>query len=275
MSERDYVLGTHGEEIERLGLQHLVWRPSMLDAWRRAGITRGSRVLDVGAGPGFASADLGDIVGPRGEVVGLERSARFVSAAQARCRERRLSNVRIDEADLMLDPVPVTGVDAAWCRWVACFVSSPALLVERIAGALKPDGMAIFHEYVDYASWRVLPARPAIERFVTEVMAGWRAAGGEPDIARRLPALLHECGFTVRDVRPIVFTVGPSDFAWQWPSAFIRSGAQRLIELGRVDAAFAGALTTELDAAEQDPQTIMITPMVLEIIASRRRPPDR
>lgn len=44
MAERDYVLGTDDEEIERLGLQHLVWRRPMLDAWRRAGITRGTRV---------------------------------------------------------------------------------------------------------------------------------------------------------------------------------------------------------------------------------------
>lgn len=61
MSEReqDYVLGDHQEELERLGLQHRAWRPTVLECWRQAGITRGSRVLDVGAGPvkpAFASA---------------------------------------------------------------------------------------------------------------------------------------------------------------------------------------------------------------------------
>src|SRR5947209_3771961 len=66
MAERDYVLGTHDEEIERLGLQHLVWRPRMMAAWGRAGVTRGSRVLDVGAGPGFATADLAEVVGETG-----------------------------------------------------------------------------------------------------------------------------------------------------------------------------------------------------------------
>src|ERR1700685_1425157 len=42
----DYVLGTHDGEISRLGLQHRVWRPHMLDAWMRAGMTTGSRVVD-------------------------------------------------------------------------------------------------------------------------------------------------------------------------------------------------------------------------------------
>ncbi len=29
-TDRDYVLGTHDEELERLGLQHRVWRPRMV-----------------------------------------------------------------------------------------------------------------------------------------------------------------------------------------------------------------------------------------------------
>jgi hypothetical protein len=49
-TERDYVLGTYDEEIARLGLQHRVWRPVVLECWQKAGITVGSRVLDVGAG---------------------------------------------------------------------------------------------------------------------------------------------------------------------------------------------------------------------------------
>ena len=39
--ERDYVLGTHDEEMARLGLQHEVWRAAVLDCWKRAGITGG------------------------------------------------------------------------------------------------------------------------------------------------------------------------------------------------------------------------------------------
>ena len=63
--DRDYVLGTHNEELARLGLQHRVWRPVVLDCWHRAGITVGKRVLDVGAGPGYATVDLAEIVDPQ------------------------------------------------------------------------------------------------------------------------------------------------------------------------------------------------------------------
>ena len=72
-TDRDYVLGTHDEELARLGLQHHVWRPVVLDCWQRAGLTVAKRVLDVGAGPGYATVDLAEIVRPTGEVVAVRR----------------------------------------------------------------------------------------------------------------------------------------------------------------------------------------------------------
>jgi SAM-dependent methyltransferase len=269
MTEREYVLGTHDEEIDRLGLQHLVWRPWMLAAWQRAAITRGSRVLDIGAGPGFATADLADVVGETGEVLGLERSARFAAAARRRCRELGLAQVRIEEIDLMTDAIPATSFDAAWCRWVACFVPSPASLVDSVARALKPGGVAVFHEYGDYASWRLMPRRAATDGFVAAVMASWRESGGDPDVGLTLPASLQERGFFVRRVRPLVFAVRPTDFVWQWPATFLRAGAQRLRALGRLSAGDVESLVSEFDEAERDPSSVMMTPLVLEIIAER------
>src|SRR5258708_37778221 len=93
--EADYVLGTHDEEVARLGLQHRVWRPIATDCWRRAGITIGARVVDVGAGPGYATVDLAEIVGPAGEVLAVERSARFLEVAKPACGCRGLSHVRL------------------------------------------------------------------------------------------------------------------------------------------------------------------------------------
>jgi SAM-dependent methyltransferase len=267
--DREYVLGTHDEEIERLGVQHLVWRPFMLDAWRRAGITRGGRVVDVGAGPGWATADLADIVGASGFVLGVERSARFVAAARQRCARRRASPARIDEADVIEDGIGEGPFDVAWCRWVASFVQSPQALVTAIAGALQPGGVALFHEYADYASWRLLPPSESFAEFVGAVMASWRDAGGEPDVALRLPALLRAAGFRIVDLRPLVFTTTPQDFVWQWPATFFESGVNRLVEIGVVPPTRAAIMRADFAAAAGDPETVMLTPLVLEIRAVR------
>jgi precorrin-6B methylase 2 len=89
--DTDYVLTTHDEEIARLGIQHQVWRSHMLDAWARAGITRGSRVVDFGAGPGYATCDAAEIVGPRGQVTAIERSPHFLEFAKREMERRNMS----------------------------------------------------------------------------------------------------------------------------------------------------------------------------------------
>lgn len=265
--ERDYILGTHQAELERLGIQHRTWRPTVLECWRQAGITRGRKVLDVGAGPGYATVDLAEIVGPEGEVWALERSQRFLQSARQTCEQRQLHQVRFHEVDLMVDPLPVQGLDATWCRWVACFVSSPRTLVEKLAGALRPGGVAIFHEYVDYGTWQLLPPRPLQAEFVRQVMSSWRETGGEPDIARQLPALLNECGMRVIQATPRVFCVRPDNYLWQWPASFMATGLARLVELKLVTAEQAAATLREFQEAEAKAETLMVTPVVLEIVA--------
>src|SRR5215213_1440455 len=167
--ESDYVLGTHDDEVARLGLQHRVWRDVVTACWHRIGLSEGWRVIDVGAGPGYATADLAEIVGPQGAVLGIERSARFLEAARERCARRGLTNVELRAGDLMELSLGEIGYDASWCRWVASFVSSPEKLVANIAGALRPGGLAIFHEYSDYETFRFMPTKPALESFMVEV----------------------------------------------------------------------------------------------------------
>ena len=264
----DYVLGTQDAEIERLGFQHRVWREEALAGWRRAGLAEGMRALDVGAGPGWATLDLAEMVGARGEVLAVERSPHFAAHHRAMMRKRGLTQVRLIEADLM-SPPPVTGYDFAWCRWVASFVASPDALVRWLATALRAGGRVVFHEYVDYESWRYLPPRPALEEFRKTVVETWRADGGEPDIAAPLTGWLAASGFRVEQVRPLVFIAAPGEPMWRWPASFVETYLARLVSLGKRDAAWARRVTDDLRAAERDPSSRLLTPIVAEIIAVR------
>jgi SAM-dependent methyltransferase len=243
----------------------------VLECWRRAGIGRGSKVLDVGAGPGFAAADLAEIVGPEGTVVAVERSARFVEAGRAMLASHGLGNVQYHELDLMADPLPAGGMDASWCRWVACFVSSPALLLDKLASVVRPGGVAIFHEYIQYDSLRIANGGPRMREFVRQVEQGWREAGGEPNVAPVVVKLLQERGFSIRETIPRVFCARPGDELWQWPATFIDIHLRHQLELGRIEASWAEAVRAEFAAAEQQAATLLVTPMVLEIVAEKRR----
>jgi SAM-dependent methyltransferase len=273
MVDRDYVLGTHDDEIARLDLQNRVWRCRVREGWSRAGFGRCMRIMDVGAGPGFATLDLADLVGPEGSVVAVERSARFLERLRSEAARRNLRNVEIHEADLDdLVELPASNLDGIWCRWILAFVRQPRPLVNKIVSALKPGGTAVLHEYLDYASWRLMPPVPSFEEFVSAVMASWREQGGEPDIARSLPGWFEDAGAQVVSLRPIVEVVTPADEFWQWPAAFVYSGLDRLVEIGRLDAARADTMRAQFAAASVRPGVRMVTPMVLELVIMRSWP---
>ena len=268
-ADRDYLLGTHDAEIERLGLQHRVWRPKVLDGWRRAGITVGSTVVDAGAGPGWATMDLAEIVGPTGRVHALERSERFHAHLTETAASRGFGNVSATNLDLVTDPLPVEDADAFWVRWVLAFVGDAETVLTKLAATLKPGGVAVIHEYLDYSVWAMAPRTPALETFRDFKMDDWRKSGGEPDIARDLPRLLPRCGLKIRELRPMIEAIRPGDFFWQWPRAFLDTYPQHLVDEGKVDQAFADRVTAELRAVEADPDAVMITPLVLEVIAEK------
>lgn len=269
-ADRDYVFGTHDEEIARLGLQHRVWRPRASDAWRRAGFTTGQTLLDVGCGPGLATIDLAEIVGPGGRIVAIDRSRRFLDAVEAAARSRGLDNIATHEVDLDEGALPRIAADGAWVRWVFAFVKAPRELLGRIAAALKPGVVLVVHEYFHYATWSFAPRSPAQERFVKVVMEAWRADGGEPDVGHDLPVWLGELGFEIRSLLPIVDVIRPTDYAWQWPKSFVDVGLRRLIDLHRLSPETATIVSNEFAALEAAPHTRMITPAVLEIVAVKR-----
>ena len=270
MAERDYVLGTHEAEVERLGLQHRLWRPRMLEAWRYAGLIEGQTALDVGAGPGYATLDLAEIVGPAGRVVALERSRRFLDTLESRAASRGLRQVATREVDVVIDAFGETAADVAWCRWVLCFVSDPRKVIGRIGAALKVGGTAIFHEYIDYRGWRMAPRVPEQELFVERVIASWREEGGEPDVGAELGGYLADAGFEILRTRLHADAVAPADPLWQWPRRYVEVGAARLVELGHMTATESTALIAAFARIEQLPHARMLLPPVIEVIARRR-----
>lgn len=267
--EKNYALGTHDQEINRLGLQNEVWRETVLECWKVARIKKGFKVLDVGAGPGYASFDLAEIVGKKGKVVAIERSNRFVNYAEGIIKSKKIKNIIFQEMDLMTGSIEEKNFDASWCRWVAAFVSNPEKLISDLSGALKIGGKAIFHEYVNYRSFGLIPERQIMKSFVDEVVKNWNESGGEPNVALVLPTLLKKHGFKITHTKPIIFSVNPKSKTWQWPASFIKIHIDYLLKLGRVSKVWRNKVARELNEAEKNPSTIMMTPMVLEIIAEK------
>src|SRR5688500_15950587 len=88
-----YVLGRSDAETRRLIFQHTIYGPITRATFEAAGISAGMRVLDLGSGAGDVAMLLADLVGPRGQVVGIDMNASILQTARARVASAGWRNV--------------------------------------------------------------------------------------------------------------------------------------------------------------------------------------
>jgi len=115
-------LGAHGEAALRL-----------------APPQPGQRVLDIGCGFGDTTQRLAELVGPEGEVVGLDAAPRFIEAARAEAAEAGVKNARFIVADPQLDPIHER-FHMAFSRFGTMFFASPVAALRTVRRALVPGG---------------------------------------------------------------------------------------------------------------------------------------
>src|SRR5437762_1701805 len=95
-----YALGYTDAEHERLIWQAQRFAPFTDRFFREAGISPGQRVLDVGSGVGDVALLAAGLVGPSGEVVGIERDPRSIARARDRVAKAGLRNVEFVQSDV-------------------------------------------------------------------------------------------------------------------------------------------------------------------------------
>jgi ubiquinone/menaquinone biosynthesis C-methylase UbiE len=95
-----YALGNTDAEHERLIRQAARLAPLTERLFREAGVAPGHRVLELGSGVGDVAMLVAQLVGPTGEVVGIERDPRSLSRAKTRVAEAGLHNVTFTQCDL-------------------------------------------------------------------------------------------------------------------------------------------------------------------------------
>ena len=101
----------------------------------------GSRVLDVGCGPGAALRKVARLV-PRGEVVGVDLSLEMLRVADLRVRRAGLSNVALFQADAAELPGAFAGsFDVAYSCLVHHHLAEPLAALRGIAASLRPGGI--------------------------------------------------------------------------------------------------------------------------------------
>lgn len=266
----DYLLGTDDVEAVRLGVQHRLWAKHAHDLWERAVVRPGCRVLDVGCGPGYASMDLAELVGPGGRVLGVEGSPRYAEQFAERAAARGFGQAEVRVGD-MHQLCHIVGADrgtfdVAYARWSLCFSKDIAPIVGGVAEALAPGGRFAVQDYFGYSGMRLSPYSEAFQRGIGAVSRYWEDSG-DLNVMGKLPGALRDAGLELTHFDVIQRIARPSNQMWAWPSIFWPSFIPRVVEAGHMTQGEAEAFLADWDAAGKNPDAFLLLPPVFEAVA--------
>src|SRR5204862_2444609 len=140
-----YALGSTDAEQERLIRQAALLAPFSERFCLGARIGPGQRVLDIGSGVGDVAMLVANLVGPSGQVVGVERDARSIARARARVAEAGLHNVSFTQSDVSNIPSSKP-FDAVVGRFILMFLPDPVAILPSLSQLVRPAGVVAFHE---------------------------------------------------------------------------------------------------------------------------------
>lgn len=162
-----------------------------------AHVASGQRVLDVATGAGDPALTAAQVVGPTGEVVGIDHAPQMLEAARKRAAAAGLTNVTFVEGNAQTLALPTQGFDAVLSRWGLMFFLPLVPALEGFRRVLRPGG------YLAAAVWGAPQEVPIISASCAAVMGQLGRPLPPPDApgpfnladANKLAQSLADAGF--------------------------------------------------------------------------------
>jgi len=189
----DYALGNTDAEHERLIRQAALLAPLTERFFREACIGRGQRVLDLGSGVGDVAMLAGRLVGPSGEVVGVERDTRSIARARLRVAEAGLRNVSFTQSDVseLSDDKPF---DAVVGRFILQFLPDPVATLRSLSQLVRPGGVLAFHEPCWTAILPLARHSPLWSACASHIRESLERSGGNTEMGLALCRTFQQAG---------------------------------------------------------------------------------
>jgi ubiquinone/menaquinone biosynthesis C-methylase UbiE len=198
--DASYLLGDTSAEHQRLIRQAAIFEPFTERLFRDAGVGPGQRVLDIGSGVGDVAMLAARLIGPTGEVVGVERDATTLAMARSRVDKAGLSNVRFLEADVGLVPSSEP-FDAVVGRLILEFMPDPGAIVGSLAALVRPGGAIIFQDAC-WGPWLQLTAPlPLRGKCASIIYKAFERSGANMDMEFVLYRALQAAGLPAPRMR--------------------------------------------------------------------------
>jgi SAM-dependent methyltransferase len=262
-----YILATGGKDIERLRLLHEVYGPGTEALFRRVGLGKGMRVVEVGCGSGNIACWVAEQVGPSGHVVAIDNSPGQIEQARAQAQTRGLGNIDFHVADAYSPRLPEGAFDLAYCRLVLMHLTHAADALRAMRGLVRPGGKVVCEE-MDLGCWLCDPPENAMSRFFELNEALGKRLGEDFRLGVSLHRLFREAGFAAPEVGAN-FTLALRGEQKRLLGMTFAEFAPELVREGLVTQAEADGITAEMMRLADDGTTLFGFPLVVQVWATR------
>ena len=210
----EYVLGYTAAEHERLIRQAALIAPITERLFRDAGIGPGQRVLDLGSGVGDVSMIVARMVGPSGEVIGIERDAKSIAHAEVRIRAAGIRNARFREGDIA-DIATRDRFDAVVGRLILEFLPDAGAVICSLAKRLRPGGVLAIQDACWGPFLKLTAGLRLFSKCASLIHQSFQHSGANMHMERILYRSFREAGFPAANLR-IEVPAGDSAVFSQW-----------------------------------------------------------
>ena len=229
-----YALGRSEEEYQRLTEQAAFLRPLTERLFRKAGIGPGMRVLDVGSGAGDVAFLVSELVGPTGEVVGMDLDGNALEKARERAKLLNISNVTFVEGDVR--NAELSGeFDAAVGRLILLYFADPLDGLSTIVRRIKKGGIVAFHEMDMNKDYNGLsyPVESIWNETAQTILQTFSGAGMHLRMGRLLMKTFLDAGLSFPSLTEEAIAGGGAVFSgYSWMANTLRNVAPLTEKLG-------------------------------------------
>ena len=110
-------------------------------------IKKGAAVVDMGAGSGYYTFRLADIVGPQGKVYAVDIQPEMLAIIKKRMNEKNLKNIELVRGTEIDPKLPDNAIDLILMVDVYHEFAYPFEMTEAMVKSLKPGGRLVFVEF--------------------------------------------------------------------------------------------------------------------------------
>jgi SAM-dependent methyltransferase len=265
-----YVLATGEAAAYRLRILHGLYGPGTRRLLLEAGLQRGMRVADVGCGVGMVTALLADLVGAKGQVVGIDASA--AQLAQARQRsEERYTNIEFIEASATSTGLPAESFDLVYCRYLLIHLPEPEEALREMRSLLKPNGILVCED-ADLTSAGSEPSS-AYGAFTDLFCRLGPLRGVDYTLGRRLFQMVQAAGFSAPEItfnQPVLARGENKRFL----ELSVAEAGPAFLDAGLITADELERTFVEMRRLNADGTVLAIAPRLAQVWA-RKRPAEK